>query len=196
MRDLLLVSKDATVQIGEDYDIDHRYAYSFNLIKDINGEYRRMTYADLVSEENVANAFEIESQEISVLRKQYQKAKDKVWEQFKKEENDKEVFKNKYWEENKEILFKIKELKDILKNKNFHPGLLEEYELPDYKDEKELKDFIKEKIKTLETELIPPFIVKEETKRLKEEYYYLLEKIEEQYNRYIVTGKQIGRAHV
>lgn len=182
MRDLLLVSKDATVQIGEDYDIDHRYSYSFNLVKDINGEYRRMTYADLVSEENVANAFEIESQEISVLRKQYQKAKNKVWEQFKKEENDKEVFKNKYWEENKEILFKIKELKDILKNKNFHPGLLEGYELPDYKDEKELKDFIKEEIKTLETELIPPFIVKEETNRLKEEYYYLLEKIEEQYN--------------
>lgn len=34
MGDLMIVSKDSTIQIGEDYDIDKRYGYKYNMVQD------------------------------------------------------------------------------------------------------------------------------------------------------------------
>jgi hypothetical protein len=41
--DLMIVPKDHTTQIGEDYDIDTRYVYGFNTFVDRDGKLRRIT---------------------------------------------------------------------------------------------------------------------------------------------------------
>lgn len=182
MRDLLLVSKDATIQIGEDYDIDHRYSYSYNFIKDINGEYRKLTYSDLQEAENIDSVFELMEEDINILRKKYKKAKEVLWKQIEDFiSEDLSPKRNEYWNENKELLFEIQELENILEEKDFHVAVFEEYEIPFYLTEKENVTAIKEKIKELKSYLHPSFLLANDAAIIKDEYSFLSAKLKNLY---------------
>jgi len=45
--DLMIVPKDHTVQIGEDYDIDTRYFYNYHYIKTADGKLKKLEYSDI-----------------------------------------------------------------------------------------------------------------------------------------------------
>ncbi len=47
MGDLMVVPKDHTAQIGEDYDIDTRFVYNYHLIKKTDGTVKRLQESDL-----------------------------------------------------------------------------------------------------------------------------------------------------
>lgn len=68
--DLMIVPKDHTVQIGEDFDIDVRFMYTYNVKKDANGNLVKLNY------DNIAEAPE---KTVSELYNEYQDHLETLW---------------------------------------------------------------------------------------------------------------------
>ena len=51
--DMMVVPKDSTGQVGEDYDIDMRNWYMLNYIVDSEGNIKRLSLEDSISQEEI-----------------------------------------------------------------------------------------------------------------------------------------------
>lgn len=172
MGDLCIVPKDHTVQIGEDYDIDVRYAYQYNYMLDKVGNLKKMEYSDLVDKPEKT---------LGQLNEELKEAKDNLWNSYFKEEsnvdqsdvvngnNFQTVLRNPLFELNKETIMEIIYIQDAIdghKVDNFLKDLLQDK----YDHEVVDLDTLKETLKTLEASIIPKSIVAEKRQELLEEY--------------------------
>lgn len=71
--DLMIVPKDHTTQIGEDYDIDTRYVYGYNTLVDEQGNLKKVTY------ENLPNTLQ---EDLDSLYNQYVEFKNQLKDEF------------------------------------------------------------------------------------------------------------------
>lgn len=157
MGDLMIVPKDHTVQIGEDYDIDVRYAYQYNYMTyEDNGvtKLKKIEYSDIEKPEKSEKEF----------KKEFKKAKQDLWNKYYKEntnvdqtdvlnpDNFRPELRHPYLEANQEKIMEIVFLQDTLDNyrvdKLVNAIFKEQYEV-DVIDE----EFYKSKIAELENEL-------------------------------------------
>lgn len=102
--DLMIVPKDHTQQIGEDYDIDVRYVYGYHLTKDKDGKVKRLDSSDLP----------VEVMEYNEARELYQEEVEKVFTKLHtlKSDNNLKVFA----ESSAETLVELSILHDSLEN--------------------------------------------------------------------------------
>lgn len=171
MGDLMIVPKDHTVQIGEDYDIDTRYVYQYNYIQDSNGRLKKVDYSDI----------QVPEQSLYELKQQFNSERDSLWNQYYEnisnvdvnnplsEGNFSTVIKNPYMEINKEKIMELVFLKDSLENyavdKFLHALFQEQYEIDIVS-----KEFLKDRIQQLESEILSEDIIGEKKKQLQKEY--------------------------
>lgn len=74
MGDLMIVSKNATIQLGEDYDVDQRYTYQYNYKYDESTDsFSKVTYEDLVDKP---------TRKFSEIRNEYRRIRDQFWRQY------------------------------------------------------------------------------------------------------------------
>jgi len=112
MGDLMVVPKDHTVQIGEDYDIDVRYYYNYNLIKDKEGNLKKINLND-------SYAKEFYNEELDKAISEYRSARAKLFKDFFNVTTDPNGkisvrVKNPAWFHNRSILLEIAFLKKDL----------------------------------------------------------------------------------
>ena len=189
--DLMIVPSEHTTQIGEDYDIDTRYVYQYNLIKNTDGSISRMKYEHI----NISNGITYKQ-----AKKDFRTAKENLWNKYfytainEGEDTTKHRFKaaikNDYWTSNQEKLYEIMFLEHALDNHyitNLSNVLLNtEYESEKDSIEGILSDNVikeyKNRIKELEDQLIPSDNVSEREVELREEYREIKEKLIEDSN--------------
>lgn len=171
MGDLMIVPKDHTVQIGEDYDIDVRYAYQYNYIKDVNGNIKKLEYSDIAVPEKT----------VKELREEYQKERDILWNNYFEVKsnvdtnapldanNFRTTLKNPYLQSNKEKVMEIIFLQDALDNyevdKLMHAIFKDQYEIDNI-----TREFLQERIELLENSILPKDVVADRKKELQAEY--------------------------
>lgn len=168
--DLMIVPKDHTVQIGEDYDIDVRYAYQYNYIKDANGSIKKLEYSDIQKPD----------QTLKAIRQEYQIASRNLWDRYYRNIHNVDVntpltgefvteVKNPYLDSNRNTIEEIVRLEEALDNyeldKLLNAMFKDLYEIDDVS-----KDFLRNKIDELEAQLIPKNTVAEKKKELQAEY--------------------------
>ena len=170
MGDLMIVPKDHTVQIGEDYDIDVRYAYQYNYIKDENGNIKKIEYKDIEKPEFT----------MKELKEMYDTDLDNLWNEFYEEKGNVDTnaplntrfthLKNPYFKHNKQAFTEIAFLEEALENHSLNKlmsALFGEY----FDEDTSLsRDAIKERLEELKASLFPRDMVKEKADALKEEY--------------------------
>lgn len=169
MGDLMIVPKDHTVQIGEDYDIDVRYAYQQHYIETPFG-LKKLTYDDVAKPEKTLEG----------LKKDLDKAKDDLWNSYYEEvvniNQNKPLaksgvqvkVKNDFKENNKETFMEIIFLEDAINNFD-DKELLEMYK-ERYEEDIITKEFLESKVKELEAQIIPNNLVKARREELQNEY--------------------------
>lgn len=104
--DLMIVPKDHTVQIGEDYDIDTRYVYNYHFTQDENGNYKKLELSDIPKREDL----EIIEQK---LYEEYNTYKQELKDDYFLNNNNN--FSNKkYFESNLDLMIEIAEKKTLI----------------------------------------------------------------------------------
>ena len=114
MGDLAIVPKDHTVQIGEDYDIDVRYAYQYNYIQDREGNLKKLEYSDIAEPEMTLNE----------MRAKLQESKEILWNKYYEDLGGSSAFqksrqtrlRNREQEYNLELGWNIIVLEDAIEN--------------------------------------------------------------------------------
>lgn len=114
MGDLAIVPKDHTVQIGEDYDIDVRYAYQYNYIQDREGNLKKLEYSDIAEPEMTLNE----------MRAKLQESKEILWNKYYEDLGGSSVIqkgrqtrlRNREQEYNLELGWNIIVLEDAIEN--------------------------------------------------------------------------------
>lgn len=175
MGDLLIVPKDHTTQIGEDYDIDVRYMYNQHYIKDENGNLKVLDYSDYESPRTVDE-----------VREEYNQFKEQLFNEFFRVSmnegtaTSKTFVNNPYWKTNQETLWEIHFLQEAIDSQNLTRGLLDTInnvfgvnfseDLLENEEETLSVDSLKERIAELESQLIPSDLVKTKGDQLKKEY--------------------------
>lgn len=180
--DLMIVPKDHTVQIGEDFDIDTRNVYQYNYYLTPDGKLKKFDYGDIDS---------TEKESIDTLRKEYLEAKDALWNEYyspvmNTEKGDDKLnpisakLRNPMTEANKETLMELALLQEALDNfavDSFLKAIFQEqYEFEVYS-----KDFLKERIAELENQLIPANLEKVAANHLKQEYKEIKQSLQERF---------------
>lgn len=171
MADIMVVPKDHTVQIGEDYDIDVRYVYQYNFIRTVDGNLKKLEYSDLQSPDKT----------LKDLHQDFTKKKQELWDRYYEvksnvdpnapleETNFTVALKNPYWRSNQEKLMEIIFLQDALdhyaEDKLLHAIFRDQYEIDEFSP-----DFLREKIEELEEQLIPSDVVRSTGGNLRWEY--------------------------
>lgn len=172
--DMLVVPKDHTTQIGEDYDIDVRYMYQLHYTK--KGDALKV----LDSEDFVS------PRTVDEVRQEFNKFKDDLFNEFfsidvsQGTANSRTYINNPYWNNNREKLWEIHFLKDTLESSEMSQDLIDsinkifnitlsENILDDNIQVTDV-DAIKARIEELESELIPDNIVKAKKQELLDEY--------------------------
>ena len=157
--DLMIVPKDHTTQIGEDYDIDTRYVYQYNYFQNAEGQLRKMSY------DNLENT--IEKEESERITEAYKNFKNVLADAYF---NDKgSALANSALAHNRETMMEIADLQNILKNWNSSKVakkvLQEKWEL----EVPLTKSLMLDKIKNLEFDILPAFRITEEYNTLKDQ---------------------------
>lgn len=189
--DLMIVPKDHTVQIGEDYDIDTRYVYQYHYIKDLNGNLKKLSYSDIEKPEKSYEEVE----------KEYLIHRDNLWREYyrniSKVEQDNPLSVtseteqiNPLFEHNKNIFEEILRVEEALDNFELDK-LLNAIFKEDYEVEDVTKEFLRNRLVELENRIIPNNLVKEESEKLKEEYRAFKKYLREAYYN---EKSEIGRA--
>lgn len=178
MGDLMIVPKDHTVQIGEDYDIDIRYFYNYHYIKTNDGKLKKLEYSDIPDLEKSLSELKTELEEYKKqLFNDYYDTKTDVNKPLSKFK----FIKNNQWRNNKEILLEIAILQDSLDNYNedklLHSIFQEQYDFEPIASKEEMQN----KIDELFSKLIPKETVSERNKELINEYYNILNDLKEAY---------------
>ena len=187
--DLMIVPKDHTVQIGEDYDIDTRYVYNYHYIQTENGSLKKLESSDII---NLSENLEGLRQEFESYKKELFDDYFKVSIDTNKPLGNNTVVNNNYWYSNRERLLEIAVLEDSLENYNedkvLHAIFQDMYDFQPIATKEEMK----EKINELKASLIPSDIVRERSKQLKSEYYSILDDLKQAYRN---DKKQIKQAY-
>jgi len=139
--DLMIVPKEHTVQLGEDYDIDVRYVYQYNYIQDENGNLRKLNYSDLkkIKEKNKS---------LQEVKDNYNKTIKDVVKKIT-HINGKEIVT--YVRFNEELFNEIAQLKEALDNYSVD-NLLHAIFSNKYDVERIDKEFLQNKIAKLEAQ--------------------------------------------
>ena len=181
--DLMIVPKEHTTQIGEDYDIDTRYFYNYNIIKD-GDKLRKMTYDDIQKPDK----------ELSELKKDFLKAKQDLWDRFYEErtnvnqndplnkKNFSSVLINDYLRQNEEKFMELAFLDEALSNNTTDrliDNLLKSIFNEDYDAETVPREYLEERIRTLENELFSDNEVENRGIELRKEYRNLKSNLQE-----------------
>lgn len=187
--DLMIVPKDHTVQIGEDYDIDTRYVYNYHYIQTENGSLKKLESSDIINlSENLEN-----------LRQEFESYKKELFDDYFKVSIDTNsplgkntVINNNYWYSNREKLLEIAVLEDSIENYNedrvLHAIFQDMYDFQPIATREEMQ----EKINELKASLIPSDVVREKGKQLKSEYHSILSDLKDAYRN---DRKQIKQAY-
>lgn len=173
--DMLVVPKDHTTQIGEDYDIDVRYMYQLNYIQDENGNLKAIDYDDFTLPKSVEE-----------IRNEYNAFRDQLFNEFftinttNGISNTKTYLNNPYWRNNQEILWEMYFIQDTLEARNLTQDMLSGInrifnvqfsdELLETEDETNSTDALRERLAELESQLIPTELVKEKGRQMREEF--------------------------
>jgi len=187
--DLMIVPKDHTVQLGEDYDIDTRYVYNYNYKQDANGNLKKLEYADL-------NTL---GEDLESVKQEYEAYKKELFDEyFKTNVNTnkplgKNTFvNNTYWNSNRETLLEIAILEDSLENYNedkvLHAIFQDQYDFAPVASKEEMKD----KIDELKAKLLPSDLVKSKATEMKKEYNSILKDLKDAYKN---EAKQLRKSH-
>ncbi len=175
--DLMIVPKDHTVQIGEDYDIDTRYVYQYNYIQK-DGKLKKLETSDLETIEG----------NLEKVKAEYEGYKKELFDDYfniKVDNNaplKNSVFvNNTYWNSNRETLLEITFLQESLDNYNedkvLHAVFQDEYDFAPIASREEMKD----KIEYLKSTLIPKDLVKSKQNELKKEYAQIQKDLKDAY---------------
>ena len=189
--DLMIVPKDHTVQIGEDYDIDTRYVYQYHYIQNLDGSLKRLDYSDIEKPEKSYEEIE----------KEYLVHRDNLWREYYRnissvdQNNPLGVTSeteqvNPLFEHNKNTIEEILRIEEALDNFELD-RLLNAIFKEDYEVEDVTKEFLRDKLIELENSLIPTDLVKEESVKLKEEYRAFKKYLREAYYN---EKSEIGKA--
>lgn len=189
MGDLLIVSKDSTIQLGEDYDVDKRYMYQYNYIDDGTGKLKKLGYEDIGEkpEMSIKDLRLLHKQNLEDLWNKYYERKTKIDTNNPLGVTDVVYTVNPYWYQRKEQLFELSILEHFLETRDINEFLKSIYskELLDdmvirLDDESTFKQ-IEEKIRQLKADLIPDTLLKEKNNELREEYKKLKDEIIEEF---------------
>ena len=157
--DLMIVPKDHTTQIGEDYDIDTRYVYQYNYFQNAEGQLRKMSY------DNLENT--IEKEESERITEAYKNFKNILADTYFGDKGS--ALANSALAHNRETMMEIADLQNILKNWNSSKVakkvLQEKWEL----EVPLTKSLMLDKIKNLEFDILPAFRITEEYNTLKDQ---------------------------
>ena len=177
--DLMIVPKDHTVQIGEDYDIDTRYFYNYHYIKTADGKLKKLEYSDIP---NLDKSLTELKEELEQYKKQLFEDYYNINTSIDKPLGNFKFVKNNHWRNNREVLLEIAILQDSLDNYNedkvLHAIFQEQYDFEPIASKEEMQN----KIDELFSKLIPKDIVSQRSKDLKSEYYDILKQLKEAYN--------------
>lgn len=186
---LMVVPKDHATQIGEDYDIDVRYVYQYNLIKDLDGSIRKMSSKDFVKPDKT----------MSELHQEFEVHRDNLWRNYYSRESkvdnnnplavqvSKDEVRSSSFEHNKNTIEQITRLEIELDNFDTNKKIgriLSAIFQEDFEDEYQevTKDSITQRIIQLEDGLIPKDLVLEDKARMRLEYRGLKFFLKEAYN--------------
>lgn len=179
--DLMIVPKDHTTQIGEDYDIDMRYVYQYNYIKDTNGNLKKLEYSDIERPEKTSKEF----------KREHDVARDNLWRQYyqnvsKVDQNNPLATEsetrliNPVLEMNKNTIEEISRLQEAYDNyeldKLLHAMFQDDYEIEDVS-----KEFLKSKINELEDTIIPEGLEENAERELRRQYRELKDSMVDAY---------------
>lgn len=145
MGDVLIVPKDHTVQIGEDYDIDIRNMYGYHIIKDENGNLKKVDYSD-ISEEGKDS-----------LENRFTELKQLIFDKYFKDVDGKARVKNPAFRHNQETLLKIASLNNVLdtwgdpETKKVLGAIQEEMDFDGVLTKRDIRNYIKD----LELDILP-----------------------------------------
>lgn len=182
--DLMIVPKDHTVQIGEDYDIDTRYVYQYNYFQDKNGNLKKMSTEDLSIDETEANR----------LTEAYNSFKQTLIDTYFESNDGQAQLKNPVFSHNREVMLNIASLNSLLDNWNdstpIKQALSEEWELED----PITKADVMRRIQDYELEIIPPFIAQDVKDKLRKQYKSLNKQLTQEYNKRRETTLDYYRA--
>ena len=173
--DMMVVPKDSTVQIGEDYDIDMRNWYMLNYIVDSEGNIKRLSLEDSISQE-----------EISKMKKEHKAYK----EELKKSISDQ---KYKLWYDNREHLielaFLLEEKRMLMKSDPAVVKLVDALlthasggEVLETNVTSELQD-VNKRIAELEEIIIPSKTLKSRQGALREDMINILKELDSNFNK-------------
>ena len=170
--DLMIVPKDHTTQIGEDYDIDMRYVYQYNYFLDKTGKLKKMSTEDL----------SMDNAEAERLKAAYTSFRDTLVNTYFESQDGTSRVKNPVLSHNREAMLNIASLNSLLENWNdsvmIKQSLQEEWEL----EEGITKTDVIRKIQDYEFNIIPKFVSQEVKDKLKNEYKSLNKQLTEEYN--------------
>lgn len=182
--DLMIVPKDHTVQIGEDYDIDTRYVYQYNYFQDKNGNLKKMSTEDLSIDEAEANR----------LTEAYNSFKQTLIDNYFQSNDGKAELKNPVFSYNREVMLNIASLNSLLDNWNdsipMRQALSDEWELED----PITKADVMRRIQDYELEIIPQFVAQDVKDRLRKQYKNLNKQLTQEYNKRKQTTLDYYRA--
>lgn len=158
--DLMIVPKDHTIQIGEDYDIDTRYVYGFNTYQEEDGSIRKIKWSDMPNSK---------SENLDQLYKDYVNFKNELKEEF---------FSKKYevWYNNREKIIQLAFAKDELETLNKVGDNVNKVMDNIFRvNSEEEKVQLQNEIDYLQSEIVPIKSVKEEQDKLNKELDSLLQ---------------------
>lgn len=182
--DLMIVPKDHTTQIGEDYDIDMRYIYQYNYFLDKNGNLKKMSTEDL----------NIDEAEATRLKKAYNSFKQTLVDTYFISQDGQAQYKNPVFTHNRENLLNIASLNSLLDNwknsQEMKTALSEEWEL----EEQITKADVVKKIQQYEMDIIPQFVSKQVKEDIKAKYKALNKQLTKEYNNRLQTTLDYYRA--
>ncbi|MGL6064734.1 MAG: hypothetical protein ACRC0V_11640, partial [Fusobacteriaceae bacterium] len=167
--DLLIVPKDHTIQMGEDYDIDTRYFYNYHYIKNNAGKLERIKYSDLGKEN------------YRLLQKEYFKEKDKLFKQyFIIDEKEEKIIYNPLLICNKELLVEIAILENAIQDNQL--DTIYTQDLENELNRSVIKQDLENRIIELRSKIIPNSIIDKKNEELKKEFHNLLESLKKEFN--------------
>lgn len=196
MGDLAIVSKNSTVQIGEDYDADARYTYQYHYVEDVNenGEkvLRKVDQSDLKDLEDKGIVLK-PTTSVGTLKENFQNEIDKLWNEFFEEEtrqtslgeeDSRGIPKSPIYMANKETIAKIAMLKAVLEDKVEERMVYSMLGIESVAESaNRSKEAIKEKIKELESRLFSEDLTNAIEQDYHREYEAFKKQLEEEFNK-------------
>ena len=176
---LMIVPKDHTVQIGEDYDIDMRYVYQYHYIQTEDGKLKKLEYSDLP--ENIGKSYD-------EIKQEFENDKKELFDNFFKISVDtnkplelQKSLKNPLWNNNREKLLEIAILQESLDNYHIDKLLNSIFDEQWEFDREITREDISNRIAILKSQIIPTNLVKEKGKELNMEYKEILNSLKDEF---------------